>query len=160
LFARHIGPPAKGPRYRPLRNPSKGQNPSGESACFGYSTTCGYFWSYDFSLRAEFIGVWLDENRLTQHNGDLLGRLVSINADKWERQELREVIESGADLLNVKFEDEFIEHALVGDRVQSRVAAWPHQSAEVTRRRVRQEAPVQFGHQRPADERHAAGGSG
>jgi len=60
------------------------------------------------------IGVWLDENRLTQHNGDLLGRVVSINADKWEKHELREVMESGADLLNIKFDDDFIDQLIAG----------------------------------------------
>lgn len=39
------------------------------------------------------IGVWLEENRLTVYNGDLTGRVISINADKWEHAELRGVIE-------------------------------------------------------------------
>ena len=30
------------------------------------------------------VGVWLEENRLTVYNGDLTGRVTSINADKWE----------------------------------------------------------------------------
>jgi hypothetical protein len=29
------------------------------------------------------IGVWLEENRLIVYNGDLTGRVVSINADTW-----------------------------------------------------------------------------
>lgn len=54
------------------------------------------------------IGVWLEENRLTVYNGDLSGRIVSIDADKWEESELRQVISFGEDLLNIKFTDEFV----------------------------------------------------
>lgn len=53
------------------------------------------------------VGVWLEENRLTVYNGDLTGRVVSIDADKWQRNELMEVIASGEKLLNVEFIDEF-----------------------------------------------------
>lgn len=60
------------------------------------------------------IGVWLDENRLTQYNGDLLGRVVSINADKWGSAELREVISNGGRLLNVEFPDSFVEQLIAG----------------------------------------------
>ena len=60
------------------------------------------------------IGVWLDENRITQHNGDLAGRVVSINADNWRSSELREVVTSGAELLNIQFADGFVEELLTG----------------------------------------------
>lgn len=53
------------------------------------------------------IGVWLEENRLAVYNGDLTGRVVSINADKWEDKELLKVIADGEALLNVGFSDEF-----------------------------------------------------
>lgn len=49
------------------------------------------------------IGVWLEENRLSVYNGDLTGRVLSIDADKWEVDELRRVVEDGAALLNVEF---------------------------------------------------------
>ena len=58
------------------------------------------------------IGVWLEENRLTVYNGDLSGRIVSINADKWEEHELREVVSSGEKLLNVKFHDDFVDEII------------------------------------------------
>lgn len=54
------------------------------------------------------IGVWLEENRLTVYNGDLAGRIVSINADKWEEEDLIKVIEIGTSLLNVKFAEEWV----------------------------------------------------
>lgn len=58
------------------------------------------------------IGVWLEENRLTVYNGDLTGRVVSINADDWSADELQEVVEKGAHLLNVRFDGGFIEDLL------------------------------------------------
>lgn len=53
------------------------------------------------------VGVWLEENRLTVYNGDLTGRIFSIDADKWKDDELKRVIESGEIFLNVSFADEF-----------------------------------------------------
>ncbi|MED4890489.1 MULTISPECIES: hypothetical protein [Heyndrickxia] len=53
------------------------------------------------------IGVWLDENRLTIYNGDLTGRVISVNADKWTPDELKEVIEKGESLLNITFAEDF-----------------------------------------------------
>jgi len=60
------------------------------------------------------IGVWLEENRLTVYNGDLSGRVISINADKWEADELKEVISLGENLLNIKFSTKFI-NELISD---------------------------------------------
>ena len=53
------------------------------------------------------IGVWLDENRLIVYNGDLAGRLVAVDADKWKAEELDAVITVGATLLNIQFTDKF-----------------------------------------------------
>ncbi len=60
------------------------------------------------------VGVWLDANRLIQHNGDLTGRVVSINADLWESSELREAVTDGEKLLNVKFDGAFIDSLIAG----------------------------------------------
>lgn len=61
------------------------------------------------------VGVWLDENRLIQHNGDLLGRVVSVNADYWPADEIRQVISEGENLLNItfsaRFKDDLVEGA-------------------------------------------------
>jgi len=56
------------------------------------------------------VGVWLDENRLIVHNGDLAGRVIAVNADKWEEDQLIKVIEKGERLLNVEFTDYFKEN--------------------------------------------------
>jgi hypothetical protein len=58
------------------------------------------------------IGVWLEENRLIVYNGDLTGRVISVNADKWSRKELLQVINDGANLLNISFSSDFIEPLL------------------------------------------------
>lgn len=55
------------------------------------------------------VGVWLEENRLIALNGDLAGRVKSVNADKWENEELKILIEDGEKLLNIKFSDDFKE---------------------------------------------------
>ena len=60
----------------------------------------------DFSFI--IVGVWLDENRLSVYNGDLTGRLIPINADNWTDDELKQVIEKGANLLNVCFANQFV----------------------------------------------------
>jgi len=33
------------------------------------------------------IGVWLDENKLITYNGDLTGRVISVNADLWNKDD-------------------------------------------------------------------------
>lgn len=53
------------------------------------------------------IGVWLEENRLTVYNGDLTGRVLSVNADQWTRKELAQVIATGEALLNITFDETF-----------------------------------------------------
>jgi hypothetical protein len=53
------------------------------------------------------IGVWLEENRLIVYNGDLSGRVVAINADRWSPDELMKVIDLGAELLNISFDNNF-----------------------------------------------------
>lgn len=58
------------------------------------------------------IGVWLEENRLSVYNGDLAGRVLSIDADKWSNIELRNVIKAGAKHLNIEFQPQFIEELL------------------------------------------------
>lgn len=48
------------------------------------------------------VAVWREENRLIVYNGDLAGRVISVDADAWSADDLRQVIESGETLLNVK----------------------------------------------------------
>lgn len=60
------------------------------------------------------VGVWLEESRLTVYNGDLTGRVVGINADRWTTDELREVISAGEALLNISFAASFKNSVLTG----------------------------------------------
>ncbi|WP_092474267.1 hypothetical protein [Desulfotruncus arcticus] len=53
------------------------------------------------------VGVWLEENRLIVYNGDLTGRVMAINADKWTKPQLLEVIKNGEQLLYITFTDDF-----------------------------------------------------
>jgi hypothetical protein len=59
------------------------------------------------------IGVWLEENRLTVYNGDLTGRITSINADNWEESELRTVISNGESLLKIRFDSTFVDDLIL-----------------------------------------------
>lgn len=52
------------------------------------------------------VGVWLESNRLVLYNGDLAGRLIPIEVDRWERSDLEQVITTGEVLLNVEFSPE------------------------------------------------------
>lgn len=51
------------------------------------------------------VGVWLEANKLTLYNGDLSGRIATINADHWEPVYLHEVITSGCALLNISISE-------------------------------------------------------
>lgn len=53
------------------------------------------------------VGVWLEDNRLIVYNGDLTGRVISVNADRWSEAELLEVISVGGKLLGITFDDHF-----------------------------------------------------
>lgn len=52
------------------------------------------------------VGVWLESNKLVLYNGDLAGRLVPVDADRWEEHDLKQVILEGQPLLNVEFSSE------------------------------------------------------
>ena len=58
------------------------------------------------------VGVWLDENKLMVYNGDLTGRVIPVNADLWTKDDLRSVIISGADLLNICFDEVLIDNLI------------------------------------------------
>lgn len=53
------------------------------------------------------VGVWLQENRLIQFNGDLSGRITTVNADRWSTEELQEAISLGEQHLNIEFDKVF-----------------------------------------------------
>lgn len=58
------------------------------------------------------VGVWLEENRLIALNGDLSGRVKSVNADHWDKNELQRLVNDGEYLLNVKFPEDSINYLI------------------------------------------------
>ncbi|HEY0640030.1 MAG TPA: hypothetical protein VGD67_20530 [Pseudonocardiaceae bacterium] len=54
-------------------------------------------------VQVAIVGVWLDRNKLVQFNGDLAGRIASINADHWSPSKLDDVIAGGEEMLRIKF---------------------------------------------------------
>ncbi|WP_370899454.1 hypothetical protein [Chryseobacterium gossypii] len=58
------------------------------------------------------VGVWLEENRLIALNGDLSGRIKSVNADEWTDENLEELISAGESLLNIQIPDEAKKHLI------------------------------------------------
>ncbi|WP_241330328.1 hypothetical protein [Chryseobacterium arthrosphaerae] len=52
------------------------------------------------------VGVWLEENRLIALNGDLSGRIKSVNADEWTDENLDKLISTGEALLNIQIPEE------------------------------------------------------
>jgi hypothetical protein len=49
------------------------------------------------------VAVWREENRLIVYNGDLAGRVVSVDADSWSTSDLMKVFAEGEALLNMEF---------------------------------------------------------
>lgn len=49
------------------------------------------------------VAVWLESNKLVLYNGDLAGRLVPVDADRWEPEDLEAVISKGEPLMNISF---------------------------------------------------------
>lgn len=54
------------------------------------------------------IGVWREKGRLEYYNGDLNGRIVSIDVDEWKKNDLAQVVKKGESLLNLKFDEKFL----------------------------------------------------
>jgi hypothetical protein len=66
------------------------------------------------SLTFIIVGVWLDRNRLIQLNGDLTGRVLSVDADAWSKDELKDVISTGEKLLNITFDPTVVDQLVDG----------------------------------------------
>ena len=64
------------------------------------------------------VAVWREENRLIVYNGDLAGRVISVDADAWSPDDLRKVIDAGEALLNLRFPPAF-KAQLIADSLSS-----------------------------------------
>jgi len=58
------------------------------------------------------VGVWLESNKLILFNGDLSGRINTISADNWTKEELKKILREGEKLLNIRFSQEAEEELL------------------------------------------------
>lgn len=58
------------------------------------------------------VGVWKEENRLSLYNGDLTGRTIAVDADRWTREELERVILCGQKPLNITWDRSFVDTLL------------------------------------------------
>lgn len=61
----------------------------------------------DGTVRFAIIGVWRDSDRLIHLHGDLAGRIDAVDVDKWNATSIRNVIQSGADILKIRFDPQF-----------------------------------------------------
>jgi hypothetical protein len=53
------------------------------------------------------VGVWLEDDRITNYNNDLDGRVRSINADLWTSEDFEKLLYKSEKLLNIYFHDNF-----------------------------------------------------
>ncbi len=59
----------------------------------------------ELGIRFIILGVWKENNRLVQYNGDLLDRLIEVPVEPWTEKEFHQVIDKGSETLNIKFEN-------------------------------------------------------
>lgn len=78
-------------------------------------------------------GVWREQNRLIAFNGDLTERVFSVDVDTWSKDDLRKVIDAGAELMGIEFSREFI-NTVLEDCSES-----VHLAQEACRRACREE---------------------
>lgn len=78
---------------------------------------------FAFSLKAFYensnfcfiiVGVWLEKNRLIALNGDLAGRVIPVDAEDWSENDLKKVIKTGLEFLNVEFDLGLIDSIIEG----------------------------------------------
>ncbi|GAA5164656.1 hypothetical protein GCM10023321_53460 [Pseudonocardia eucalypti] len=65
------------------------------------------FFDEGSDVRFVVVGVWRDSDHLIQLHGDLAGRIDAVDADKWTDTSLRNVIQSGAEIMNIRFDPQF-----------------------------------------------------
>ncbi|MCA3278379.1 MAG: hypothetical protein ING10_03810 [Roseomonas sp.] len=74
---------------------------------FSYALKAFHEKSDKIKITFIIVAVWREENRLILFNGDLTGRVIPIDADAWNKEQLAELIRQGEILLNCQFGDKF-----------------------------------------------------
>jgi hypothetical protein len=57
----------------------------------------------EMGIRFIVLGVWKEANRLIQYDGDLQDRIVEIPVEPWKREEFKQVLRKGQDLMRIQF---------------------------------------------------------
>lgn len=63
----------------------------------------------ELGIRFVILGVWREKNRLAQYNGDLLDRVMEVPVEPWTEEEFKQVAETGAAALNIRFNEGIID---------------------------------------------------
>ena len=63
----------------------------------------------ELGVRFIILGVWREKNRMTQFNGDLLGRVREIPVEPWKKEDFLRIVEKGEKILKIKFSPEIID---------------------------------------------------
>lgn len=58
----------------------------------------------EMQIRFAILGVWKEKNRLSQFNGDLLGRVLEVPVDPWSDKDFYRVISEGSKHLNISID--------------------------------------------------------
>lgn len=59
----------------------------------------------DYNVLFVILGIWRENNRLAQYNGDLQDRLIEVPVEPWKHEDFKRVIKEGEPLLNVSFHE-------------------------------------------------------
>jgi hypothetical protein len=62
----------------------------------------------ELGVRFIILGVWRERNRMLQFNGDLLDRVQEIPVEPWREEDFFRIVQSGEELLNIKFEESLV----------------------------------------------------
>lgn len=60
---------------------------------------------HDKNILFIILGIWREQNRLTQFNGDLTDRLMEVPVEPWSKEDFKRVIKEGEPILNVSFDN-------------------------------------------------------
>lgn len=66
----------------------------------------------ELGVRFVILGVWREQNRMIQFNGDLLDRLVEVPVEPWTEADFHKVAEKGGSALMVRFAPGLIASAI------------------------------------------------
>lgn len=75
----------------------------------------------EMGVRFIILGVWKENNRLIQFNGDLQDRIAEVPVEPWEDDDFSKIISKGEDSLNIS----------IGDDIKSKILHQAHGSVAV-----------------------------